>query len=127
IEYAGGRGAADLLFELTFADGHTLAVPVNVKWNAARSVGNDAVAVTTLLKVAQGRRVDDPGTVRVERTILEWHAGRVRIQPGDYYLLDVLGDKVAGRVLDHHFQGLLSSVRADGRLAIHRQAQRATI
>jgi hypothetical protein len=124
VHLESGRAPADFLVTLVFADGGLLEVPVNLKRAVARDVVGDAVALRTLIRVARGERISSGEPVNVAREALRWWAGRSKIQTGDYVLLIVEGDPVAGTVTGIHAQGMLSAVAPDGTLAASRHPSR---
>ncbi len=121
---SGGRAPADATLRIQRRDAPEIVVPVNVKRCTTAPRGDNAVSARTAWAVAlTGSVAPDQPITNLPRARLELRAGTRELAEGEYVLLVVSG---SGEDIAWWTQGLIGSLREDGRLAsgLHSQAER---
>lgn len=127
----GSRRSLDLIVTWHHKGGTHTVVPVNVKTRTRSQPTNDlALSLRELLRFVTQPDYDLTSSPRsgpsADEILVELLAGVRKLVPGrDYYLLII--DTENGHMTDWRWQGLLSEVTTDGRLAISRHASRDNV
>jgi hypothetical protein len=120
----GSRKGFDCVVQTTTGGGAIRHDWVNVKRRTGKPQHAEAVAASTLLRVAQDEDLHLGRRVNVSRTIVQFAAGAKKIATSDYV---ILAFQCAGKKLvDVHAQGLLSTVKGD-KLAMFIHSNRAVV
>jgi hypothetical protein len=109
----GGRKPADFYVNVAASE-RSVALPLNVKRTTERihENWNAAVSTNTLLRVACGLPIVSPKKltrIPTGKTLLEFAAGARTLEPGDYFILDIIAS-ADNELKSVEAQGLLSHV-----------------
>jgi hypothetical protein len=129
VEVEVGNGIGDLRFTWLGAHGKRDVTLVNVK-RLRTERDTELSALAPFVRLATDPEWSDvdasaPRGYDAQAKVVEWVAGRRKIQPNrDYYALVIVAN--AGRVDGVRVIGTLGSVRADGRPVVSRHSSKAT-